>query len=435
MRRNILYFMIFAAALAAGCKKPHEEQPVKGPVEIVANVPEDALLFNVKLDTKSHFADDASTTSGETANLVWDASDDIGVYALHMNEAGDDMDLTDVKCGLAKIKTINPDGSATFYSTEAEENWWMKEGDENDDSPYIFVAYYPANGEKHPFEKVAEFTDGGDVERIYSPIFTIPSSQNGKSWAGDQVLMSLDIATTYSRKDLLEKASTVTFSAFKPLTTLFQFRLMSGMGSAEDNIDKITLSLKSREKSSSGGGSTSYINKNGETVYVEWPQRYYYSTDYAEDEELNYFIGLAGTGILSLFVVGDPDNLALMPLNGQATADDDDYVHPGITITQQISLDFEAPVTIPAAIDEAEMYSMVVAPILDGFFWRNDRSNAVLLFEAWRGEEVVLVAEKQIPAEGFKPGYRYNFNLAMGVYSEMTGTDAGSYSDVVSLEQ
>ena len=438
MRRYIIIGMIVAAAFAAGCKKAGETAQPKSPVVFATDVPEDAMLFNVKIDgigTKSHFASDASTEDGEFAKLEWDEDDDIGVYALHMNEEGDDVDLTDVKCGLARIKSINPDGSATFYSTESDINWWMKEGDENDDSPYLFVAYYPARGEKHPFVLGAEFSEDDDeVERIYTPLFTVPVSQDGKSWADDQVLMDLEINTPYTRKGLIERTETVVFPTFKPITTLFQFRLMSGTGAAVGNIDKITLSLKVREKESHGGGSTSYW-KDGVEVRVEWPEKYYYTTDYEEAEEMKAFVGLAGTGFLSLFLLGDPDNLGLIPLDASKVAENDEYVNPDLVISQSISMDFENPVSIPADIADAELYSLVVAPIMDGFFWSGSRNSAVLLFEAYSGDDVVLVAEKKIPTDGFKPGYRYNFNLAMGEYYDLTGTDAGSYSDVVPLEQ
>ena len=436
MRKYIIILLMAAAALMVGCKKTGEMAQPKGPVEFVTDVPEGAMLFNVRLDgTKSHFADNASTTSGERADLVWDSSDDLGVYAIHIVDG--DFDIVNAKCGLANIKSINDDGSAVFYCAEQDENWWMAEGDTDDESIYMFVAYYPANGVKRPFEEVAKLSEKeGDFSYLYSPLFPIPVQQDGKSWTTSQILMDFEIETPYTRSGLLAKETMVSFSNFTPVTTLFQFRLIAGDGVNHSGIDKITLSLRTREKTSAGSGSASFWNTDNEQVVIEYPAQYYYEVDYQSYSD--FIMGLAGNGVLSVFIFGDFDNMGVVPIDGaylEENKDEGEFYSLDMTKSNTISLVFDAPVTIPASIGDAETYFAVSAPILDGYVWDQTYSDGVILFEAYSGDEVVLVAEKAIPVDGFRPGYRYNFNLAMGQYMELTDTDAGSYTDIVELTQ
>ena len=440
--KKITIYALLAAVLFIGCKKVGETAPVKkGSVEIVSDVPEGAMLFNVKIDgigTKSHFADNASTVSGETAPLEWDADDDIGVYAVPF--VNGDFDLAHVKCGLANIKTINSDGSAVFYSIEPDKNWWMAEDDEDDESTYLFLAYYPANGKKKEFEVVAKFTDGGQTQTMYSPLFVVPDIQDGKSWASEQILMNFDLSMMFTRGQLLTEGSKVTFASFKPITSLFQFKLLSGDGTDHSGIDKIKLTLKYREKSSTGTNSTGYHDSEGVWHNIEFPAKYYYGYDYSEREG---FFGLAGKGLLSVFIGGGFDNLGVMPLNPAVFAgeDDDEYFNQTLSSALSITVNFDDDlVTIPALtanpeqdLQRAETYYVVLAPLIEDLVWSTEYSGGVVLFEAYQGDNVVLVAEKAVPTHGFIPGYRYIFNLAMGQYYEMSGIDAGGYTGIQDL--
>ena len=97
-------------------------------------------------------------------------------------------------------------------------------------------------------------------------------------------------------------------------------------------------------------------------------------------------------------------------------------------------------VTIPALtanpeqdLQRAETYYVVLAPLIEDLVWSTEYSGGVVLFEAYQGDNVVLVAEKAVPTHGFIPGYRYIFNLAMGQYYEMSGIDAGGYTGIQDL--
>ncbi len=447
MRRYIIIGMIVAAAFAAGCKKAGETAQPKSPVVFATDVPEDAMLFNVKIDgigTKSHFASDASTADGEFAKLEWDEDDDIGVIAVKLQIEGGELvgaDFPNSKCGLARIKSLDADGGAVFYCTESDPDWWISEGDTDENSMYVFLAYYPAKGEKHPFElglHQAEYYKGElDVFDVWTPFFSIPADQDGKSYPSYQVLLNLDINSIYTHAQLAERSSNIVFNGFNPGTSLFHFKMVSGDGTAYSGIEELRIGMLLFEKKIFSEGYNDPETQN----WVEIRHSYY-----GEHEMGNNFFGIAGNAFMTTFFTGfDPTSdefYALSTVNGLGFPVDLDLdtehgeafeINSKLTSDQMISLKFNTPASIVLNPADAEEYYAVTSALTPEFV--DDDMVAVIFFQAIKDGEIVAVGEKLLPETGLKPGVQYNFNLALGDYMHMSAQDAGSYTGIETLTQ
>ena len=429
--------MLAAAVLATGCKKSDGPLPVGDAV-----APEGAMLFNVRIDgigTKSHFADDASTVSGETASLVWDADDDISVTAVKVPDSwsGDimEVDLSVAKsCRAVIIPSSISGGSATFTAVDAADDWWKADGDTDEDSQYIFMATYPANGNVIPLEVLmnVSFEEEGEVYSFtdYTQFLTVPVEQDGKSFNRYQSLMDVKLDDPFTYAELSEKSRTITFDAFQPSTGLLHFRLVSFDENVNyTNIDHINISARLYSKGTFSVGS--YQDPGtGETV--EYRKDYYYL-----NEEYKDVYGFAGTGYIPYFCQAFHDDtygVIMMDMNRLDWGVEFNSKLSSsklITIKPPVS---EQPITIPYALSEAKEFYVVIAA-LPTWFIGDDECGAIV-FEAFDASgKLVAVSEKLMPEEGFLPGVRYNFNLAMGKPLDIDGIDAGGYDGIVELTQ
>ena len=449
MKKFSIYLMILAAVLAAGCNKVAETGPAAG----IDEFPEGAMEFKVRIDgsgTKSHLADPTATGHGDVSNLVWDAGDMIAVYAVKLiiqdgQRVG--ADFANCKNCLAKVKpsTING-GSASFYAMNVDEDWWISDEEEDENSIYAMMAVYipqPASGttptaDDYKMQVWARMEDDDDFMEMFSPLLPVPALQDGKSYNNYQILLDMELEDLFTHKQLAERSKPIVFHSFSPSTTLLHFKLVSGFDSAIENVKSIKVSLKQYiSDDESMGGYWDYTNSSaGE--WVNFPRKIYYGQDYFDGK----VFGMAGVGVFSYFMFGgdlsDRASYSLFALNGgylsNLTADSGEYYSDDLTAQNTIVLAFDEPVTIPATLADAEEFYVVTTSL--AYRVIGYEGTAVVLFEACdASDNVVAVAEKTMPEGGFTAGSQYNFNLAMGRYAEMTGQDAGSYDGIVELNQ
>ena len=424
----------------------------------------ETLTFSVAaegISTRSHFADDASTTPGSVASLVWDTDDAIGIIAVPFNEEIDDYDFSlvaDVNhVAIAKyMKSEN--GKAIFAAEERNKTWWAAEGYTDNDCLYGIFAYYPAK-EKIPFKLYAHNLDmfSGDdsgifIDHVYSPTTNIPRNQDGVNYNNYHILF--DISHFPCRSEGTEKkidktrlvtaatlkgstaATAIPLEDFRPANALFAFNIKTADDYAGPvtQIDSVTVSADVVVTFEDDDSNSRYFGKWGEVSY-------YYHTLYVK------FIGLTGTGIAPFAFSkqlqdhiehlwnedgeGDLTEFEKMMETGIVSANPkclpymDGLLIGDLYTDTSAAARFEQPVSVSTTATGP--YYLATYPTYQEVL-EEDCSSIDVIFRAYSGGKVVLQDRKTLPETGLKAGYRYNFTLTLGEGITFNGADAGSYT-------
>ena len=471
MKKAYILISLLALTALAACHKNSELQG-SDPVRL-----EDAKVLTFKVSaasigTKSHFADNASELSGETASLVWDETDRIGVIAVPFNPETQDYDFDlvadeDHVCIAAFYGIDEESGNAIFAATEHNKSWWAAKGSEegdtrdytSDESLYGIFAYYPAN-EKTPFRLRASnmdvFSDDEEgilVDHVYAPTANIPRVQDGVNYNNYHILHdtshipvigTIDTGVLVSARDLKDNKS-ITLNSFKPINAILRFKVKKTADSSVESIDSLRISIKNDLFGRNGDSNTS-VSYHG--VYADIS--YYYNSSYLTT------VGLTGSGIPPLMFSkqcqnhikemyyeeeGDEEWEDWEELMNRAVVSANPHLIPymdGLRIgdlhtNPSVSARFSTPVAVSTT--ESDYYYLVVFPTYNSLF--EEENVCTARFEAFSGGSRVMMAEKQLPESGFLPGYRYNFIVTLGEGVTIEGSDAGSYTliDEISLEK
>ena len=471
MKTRILYLAAAAALLLTGCNKTSVIQgsdPVYGEGK--------PLQFKVSIDgfaTRSHFEDEGQGAVGDKIKLVWDEGDAIGVVAVPYDETTGkyrfDLVADEAHVCIAAYSGVDGNGKATFTSTEDNLTWWMAKGEEegddytSDESLYGFFAYYPAHiGEKHPFEFRGEnvtvgFFDNYLIDKIYTPKFNIPATQDGVNFNNYHLLYDLthlpmlDIedhkAEAFITAASLKEGTPINFPGFQPVTSMLRF----SMQSKDDNSYSVSKVKATIRRFRYFDDDVSIPVENPQTGTV-WENLYYnYSHYYLP------FFGIAGDAISpTAFHPGLHERIRedMEYDDGKGDDEDDDepeyielnykrllatalvsgesdlmppftgFIKDGIHTSNSITIYFKDPVTVSSS--PSQNYYMVLLPTFLQIF--ESGITGVVSFEAMDGNDNVLLnGELRLPKNGIEAGHRYNFTLTLGEGVTYDGNTAGSY--------
>ena len=462
------FSILILAALALICASScHKGAVMQGSTPV--RMDGETLAFSVSakgIATRSHFADGASTTAGETASLVWDSDDAIGIIAVPFNEETGDYEFSLIAdkdhVGIARYHEADGSGNAVFITEEKNKTWWAAEGYTDDDCLYGIFAYYPAT-EKVPFKLYANHLDvfssdeGGIlVDHVYSHEEFIPWKQDGINYNKYHTLYDVSHFPVRGEIDKTKlvsaaalkssgQASPISLNSFTPINSMLAFNIKVADGyEGPTQIDSISVYtnvvlLFDGENSS----ESSYSGMWGKVSY-------YYHSDYLK------YIGITGKGIAPVaFSKQCQDHLKKMwDEDGGSDEDFREYAKimetgvasanphaipamDGLMIGDLIadtgvSADFGgSPINVSTT--PTGPYFLVTYPTYNMIF-SEDSDGVDLVFRAYSGGEVILTARKNLPENGFQAGYRYNFTLTLGEGAQFNGADAGSYDIEDELE-
>lgn len=419
------------------------------------------LFFSVSANgfsTRSHFEDGAPDAEGTTARLVWDETDTIGVIAVPYDREREDyrFDLAadNAHVSLAAFVKNDLSGNALFASIEENVTWWASEGYTDDDCLYGLFAYYPANG-KHPFKLFAENLNIEDyrIEGVYAPSFKLPSEQDGKSYNKYQILtdkthfptLDIDESDLFSVATLKNGSSSenaLSFTNFRPLTTLLRFKIKKTEESTCSQIDAIRITIRSQEE------ATAYFGIYQDDIWRGHLEQYYFGYF------MPYF-GISGDGVNALGFSNGLQNVLLDIIREEIPEKENEYkdmmnsalisINPtsdiisslgsfnvrGLKTNQYVTATFEEPVQVSTE-PSSDWYYLVTYPTFLNFLSTMDEEEESqrvvehVVFEAFSEGHSVLYAEKTIPVKELKAGHRYNFTITLGEGVSFD-SDAGSY--------
>ena len=448
---------ILIAASALSCAKTPQTKG-SDPVFMDGN----RLVFSVSANgfsTRSHFEDGAPDAEGTTAKLVWDDTDTIGVIAVpYDREKGDyrfDLAADNAHVSLAAFVRSDGSGNALFASIEENVTWWASEGYTDDDCLYGLFAYYPANG-KHPFKVYAENLNIEDyrIESVYAPSFNLPCEQDGKSFNRYQILTDKthfptldidesDLFSVATLKNAGTSENALSFTNFRPLTTLLRFRIKKTENCPYSQIDAIRITIKAQEE------DNAWFEIYQDGFYRGSVEQYYFGYF------MPYF-GISGQGVNALAFSNGLQNVLLDLTREEVPEKEEEYkdmmntslisINPdsevayvlgslnvkGLSTNNFVSATFAEPVQVTTE-PSSDWYYLVTYPTFLNFLAtmddEEDRQRVVenVVFEAFSEGHSVMYDEKAIPVKELKAGHRYNFTITLGEGVSFDTDNAGSY--------